>query len=112
MAILFSKQKKNIQYLLIGLGVLVIVLFLLWLFVWREPETNIKGSAIDHSQIRIEKIKINFDEVQDNFIQAFTPYEFVAPLSSGFGRDNPFATNTEPVSTSTIETTTINILTF
>ncbi len=101
MAILFSQQRKTTRYLIIGLGVSIFVLLLFWFFHTRQSSPIVPSNTSDSLDLRTESTKIDFQDIKEDFLEAFTPYQFIVPFESGTGRDNPFASSTESVSTST-----------
>ena len=101
MAILFSQQRKTTRYLIIGLGVALFALVLFWFFSSRKTGDKIPLTSDNSPTLGIESTKIDFQNIQKEFLEAFVPYQFVLPFESNVGRDNPFASSTEPISTST-----------
>ena len=108
MAILFSQQRKTTRYLIIGLGVALFILILFWFFSSRKTEDKVLLKNDSLPNLRIESAKIDFQNIKKEFLEAFVPYQFVLPFESNVGRDNPFASSTEPISTSTSTSTSTN----
>lgn len=88
MAIIFAKQRKKQKTLILITGLIVgVALVVLWFGYFREEKETLPTIVAPP-----QKIKINFEILENPFLKELRPFEKVAPFpfEDGIGRENPF----------------------
>ena len=87
MPIDFIQQRKKQKYLtLIVIALFIIISVILWFGYFRKPE-SVSEEALVSS---VKEIKIDFNVLENPFLQELQIFEKILPFEGEIGRDNPF----------------------
>jgi len=88
MPIDFIQQRKKQKYLtLIVIALFIIISVILWFGYFRKPELSLE--AIPSLGV-VKEIKIDFNVLENPFLQELQVFEKIPPFEGEIGRDNPF----------------------
>jgi hypothetical protein len=89
MAVDFIKQKEK-QKKLVSLVVVVIIItgLILWFGYFRDSDQGVEEAMPSVSTIR--EIKVNFDILDQPFLEEIIVFEEIPPFEGEAGRENPF----------------------
>ena len=100
MVILFSKNKKKELYLLGVAIILIIGLIIFWFFFLNKKDIIPEESQTSGTEAREQRVDIDFELLENELLKQLKPFEFIISTSTeAFGRDNPFAPNSESSTT-------------
>ena len=87
MPINFIQQRKKQKYLIvIVMAMFVITAVLLWSGYFRKPEPVLEEALVGS----IKEIKIDFDVLENPFLQESQVFEKIPSFEGEIGRENPF----------------------
>lgn len=87
MAINFIQQKKKQKKLLLIVGaVIVITVIVLWFGFFRKQEVSVEITPASIAR----EIEIDFQVLENPFLQEIQTFEKPGPFENGIGRENPF----------------------
>jgi len=87
MPINFVQQRKKQKYLIIIVAaVFVITAVILWFGYFRKPGLVLEEASVSS----IKEIKIDFDVLENSFLQESEIFEKTPSFEGEIGRENPF----------------------
>lgn len=87
MAITFLQQKRKQQHLtLVFIGAILLILVVVWKGLLSKPETP----PLLPEPVKPPEVKINFEVLQNTFLEELKPLEEIPPFEETAGRENPF----------------------
>lgn len=89
MAVKFLKERKKQRYLILSLAaIIVIIIVVVWYGYFKDKKPDIVPAPVTAASLKT--IKINFEALENPFLQELQPFIVIPDFEGEKGRENPF----------------------